>query len=110
MSNMLIFRANRRFVRSKTARLRQIDLDVPGFLLRSGLVEAGAGEKDRFGRAIARAAGRGGRRSHSRGSRRSLFGAWRRRVADLLVQASQHAGGFPAARHAEIQPLLLSEE
>ena len=82
----------------------QVSFSEPGLLRRV------RDEEHRLGGIVARTARRGGRCSCSTGSRASVAGARRRsarRVAKLLVQRLEHAGGFLAAGHAEIQPLFL---
>src|SRR5262249_24058768 len=90
----------------------QIELNMPSLLLGARLVEAGAREKARRARALARTARRGGRCSRSSGRRRGLGRRLcrRRRLAELLLQRLEHAGGFFATGHAEIQALLLLQE
>src|SRR5215207_8374651 len=80
---------------------------MPTLLLRAGLVEPRAGEEGRPSGAIARTARRGGWRSRSRSSLRRLP-RWsrRRRLSELLVEGSQHAGGLFPAGHAQIQPFF----
>ena len=82
---------------------------MPGFLFRARLVEPLAREERRHRRIVARAAGRGLR--NRRGCRRHGDAAAAgdgRRALELLIQRLEHAGGFLAARHAQIQPLFLA--
>ena len=89
----------------------EIELDVPGLLLRARLIEACARQEARHGRGLARASRRGGRRSRSSGRRRGLERRCRRlALAKLPVQRLEHAGGFLATGHAEIQPLFFLRE
>ena len=87
----------------------QVELDVPGLLVRARLVEARARQERRFHRIVARAAGRrpaaagaapGSRRGH----------AARPAPPISSIELLEHAGGVLAARHAEVQPLFLLEE
>ena len=88
----------------------EIDIDVPGFLLRARLVQAPARQERRMNRIIARAAGqRGGCGCRLQG--RAAPGYRRRRRAlKLGIKLLEHAGGLLAARHAKVQPLLRLRE
>src|SRR5262247_4860910 len=91
---------------------RQVELNMPGLLLGARLVKARARQKARLGWALARTSRRGGRCNRTSGRRGGL--ARRRcrhwRLAEILVQRLEHAGGFFATGHAEIQSLFLFEE
>ncbi len=89
----------------------EIDIDMPSFLLRARLVQAPARQECRSDRIVARSAGQRGRRGcrlWGRGGRRR--GLRRRRALKLGIKLLEHAGGFLAARHAKIQPLLRLRE
>ena len=77
---------------------------MPGFLLGAGLVEQAARHEGRGNRIVARAAGLTG--DDGRGTLRgaAVPRRSRRRVFQFLVQRLQHAGGFLAAGHAEVEP------
>ncbi len=82
----------------------EVEIDVPGFLLRPGLVQQTARQERRLYRIVARTArlrrdrGRCGGRSGCRSTRRK-----RRRLFQLLVQRLEHPGGFLAAGDTEIE-------
>src|SRR6185437_4501138 len=85
----------------------QIEFYVPGLLFRSWLVEPAASQKSREDGVVARAPGcRRGRLFRNS----SYLRLRRNRAADLLVELLEHAGGFFAARYAEVQPLFLAVE
>ena len=83
----------------------EIDVDVPGDLLGARAVEPRAREEFAGRRIVAR------RDRRDRRARRGRHGGTalrrRRRLAELLVERLQHAGGFLAARHAQVQPLFF---
>ena len=81
-----------------------IEFDVPGFLGRAWLVEPRARNEHRA-RPDCRANGRAGGAAQRAGRLRRWRG--RRRRAISAIQRLEHAGGFLAARHAKVQPLLL---
>ena len=76
---------------------------MPGFLLRSRLVEQAARHEGRGDRIVARTAGLTGGDRRGHGRRRGRAGRRRRRVLKFLVQRLEHARGFLAAGHAEIE-------
>ena len=81
----------------------KVEIDVPGFLFRSGLVEQAPRQERRRRRIVARTARLRGDRRRRCGGRGRRAGCGRRRFFQLLVQRLQHPGGFLAAGHAQIQ-------
>src|SRR5437763_1487271 len=84
---------------------------MPGRFLRLALVQERGGEEARLDRRLARIAALGGRlrfepRRRARFCLGFLLVGIDGAAAHLLDELLQHAGGFLAARHAEIQPLL----
>ncbi len=80
---------------------REIELNMPGLLPRARFVEARARQKYCLGRMLARTSRGGCRCSRSSGRRRRLA-LDRRRPRQVGAQRVERAGGFLAARHAEI--------
>ena len=81
----------------------EIEIDVPGFLFRSRLVEQAARHECRRDRIVARTAGLRGDRRRRCGRRERRARRGRRRLLQFLVQRLQHPGGFLAAGDAEIE-------
>ena len=86
----------------------QIELDMPGLLLRARLVEPRARDEGRARRIVARAAGLVG--GFGGGRVRRLYHCVGAGAADLGLERLQHAGGFLAAGHAEVEPLFRLAE
>ena len=81
----------------------QVEIDMPGFLFRTLLVQQAARDEFCRDRIVARAAGLRHDHRHRRyGSRRRRWGG--RRLVQLLIQRLQHPRGFLAAGDAEIEP------
>src|SRR6202011_4065803 len=90
-------------------RCANVELDVPGFLARARLVEKRAREERRFGGSIARGGGWAGtllRRRRWRHDRRSGG----RGAVEILMERLEHAGGFLAARDAQVEPFLFLQK
>ena len=88
------------------AAAREVEIDVPGFLFRAGLVEETARQERGRHRIVARSAGLRGdgrRRCDGRGRRPGRCG---RGLLQFLMQRLQHPRGFLAAGDAEIEPRL----
>ena len=95
------------------ARAGEIELDVPGFLFGARLVEARAREECRLNGIVARTSRSGGGAAAGAAEAAAAgvvddFVVVGDELAKLLEQRLEHPGGFLAAGHAEIQPLLLS--
>ncbi len=90
---------------------RKIEIDMPGRFLRLALVQQSRRQEARLDRRVARVAALG-RRLRLRSCRGARLGLGHLLVgiggaaAHLLDERLQHAGGFLAAGHAEVQPLL----
>src|SRR5262249_9222403 len=85
---------------------REIEVDVPGFLLRTFLVEEAPRQECRLDGIVARAPGFGNRRGHRYRWYGGQRGFRRRWLVGLLLERSEHPRVFFPAGDAEIEPRL----